>query len=138
MATRRAYYEGGVGDLVKWYRGKIEKIEDGNSHIVAEAAERGAEIAKHHIETRGIQKRGRIDTGRMRDSISSRVIEDSAGRTQAHFGWIDTQEYYFGLQEGGFTHTGGVTVPGMYAIVDAAEEVFTDMREDIRRNVKDA
>lgn len=139
MATKRSYYEGGSGDLVKWFRGKIQKIEDGNAKIVVETARRGEELTKQHIRTRGISKPGRIESGDMLRDIRSRELVDSAGRVQAHFGWIYNQEYYYGLQEGGFKHVNsGRDIPGMYALVDAAEEVFEDMKEEIRRNVKDA
>lgn len=135
----RIKYEGGSGGVVKWFRGKIEAIEKGNAEIIAETAHRGEEITKHHIESRGISKRGRVETGKMRDSITSRVVTDSADRVQAHFGWLETREDYFAYQEGGFRHKGsGQDIPGMYALVDAAEEVFEDMKEDIRKNVRDA
>lgn len=136
--AKRIRYEGGTGDIVRWYRGKIEAIEKGNADLIAEAARRGEEITKHHIESRGISKRGRVDTGRMRDAITSKVSTDTANRVQAHFGWLSEKQDYFGYQEGGFTHTSGKTIEGMYALTDAAEEVFADLAEDIRRNIKNA
>lgn len=134
-----ARIRGNAGDITRWYRGKVEALEAANEEALREVAEEGAELMKYFIETRGTDKsgkRGRVDKGKMRDAVTSEVTTRGPGKHQANFGWLKEREDYFLWQEGGFEHTGGVTVEGMYALTDAAEEVFTNLREDIERNLK--
>lgn len=137
MARRR--YNAGQGDIVRWYRGKVEALENANVETLEQAAEDGAELMKYFIETRGTEKsgkRGRIEDRDMLNAVTSEVTSRGPGKNQANFGWLKTREDYFALQEGGFEHSPGVTVEGMYALTDAAEETFTNLREDIERNLK--
>lgn len=137
MARRR--YNAGQGDIVRWYRGKVEAIESANEEALEQAAKEGAELMKHYISTRGTAKSGkagRIETRDMLNAVTSEVISRGPGKNQANFGWLKTREDYFALQEGGFEHSPGVTVEGMYALTDAAEETFRELRERIERNLK--
>lgn len=111
------------------------------AHAVENAVEAGENVTKHHIETRGTEgtgKRGRVETGRMRDSVGSRMDEQSASGLQGRFGWLDEQPEYARFQEPGFTHTSGITVEGMFALSDAAEEVVQDLRDDIDKIVRNS
>lgn len=127
---------------------KILKAAAINTHragegVVEQAAKAGETKMKQLIETRGTGRTwsrpfyakqslktgtertasspGRVNTGRMRDLVSSRV-ERGAVQTNAVFGWVNQKEKYFEYQENGFTAGGfrpPVNVPGMFALRDA-------------------
>lgn len=128
------------GNLATWLQSKLKEIE-GIIHETAEtAAESGEAITKHHIETRGTAKsgkRGRVETGTMRDKVTSRVSEVSPTSATASFGWLDGAPFYAKYQEPGFNHIGGVKVEGMYALTDAKDEVVADLKDDLRRKLRD-
>lgn len=134
-------YMGPGKSLETWFDGLLKKHSEGVADLVEDAVERGEQITKHNIETRGTLKsgkRGRVVSGAMRDAVDSEVTERSRDRVRGKFGWIKDFEDYFGYQELGFEHRGGVTVDGMYALSDAAEEVFADVEEDIDRIIRDS
>ena len=144
--TTRSKYGGENGtELVKWYRGKIQKLEEGTEEALTNMAIKGAELMRHYIASRGTEKGGRlprnpgrIDTSDMHDDVTHRVIKGASGKVQAHFGWLDRRKYYYGLQEGGFNHPFGGPVEGMYAMTDAANEVFQELRTEMGNVVKRA
>ena len=126
--------------FTSWFNLKVDRMTCKALRAVEEAAEKGENITKHHIETRGTAKsgkRGRIDTGAMLDSVSSEVMSRSPTGIQVRFGYEDTP-YWTKFQEPGFEHVGGVTVEGTHALQDAADEVLTDLLEDIEGIVRDA
>jgi hypothetical protein len=81
--------------------------------MAGELADFGAERMREYIRERGTsfsaaaasaginRGPGRIRTGNMYNSVSSRV-ESGGKRTLASFGWIKNFEEYFGYQESGF------------------------------------
>lgn len=152
MATR-SFYDGGQGDPVSWFRGKVARIEDGTDKALEQAVEDGAAIMKEMIETRGTGKTwsrpgpsgrtgsspGRVDSGEMRDAVTSYFNPGTAkGNAVGQFGWRTGRKDYFGLQEGGFQHTSGVYVEGMYAMVDSAELAWTQFQRDAGEAMKNA
>lgn len=125
--------------LYEWVEDKINRVTDEAKDVIREGAKEGEDLTKLHIETRGTPrsgKRGRVDTGRMRDAVSSRVEKDTETEIEAAFGWLDDRALYFGLQERGFTHTSGVTVEGMFALSDAGEEVARQITRKLGKAVK--
>lgn len=141
MALRPLYKE---GDPVRWFRGKIQELEDHQEKVAREAVEYGAELMREFINTRGTGRTwerpwggrdgsypGRVNSETMLNAVTTRVVKDSAGRTQAHFGWLTVREDYFRYQEGGFKHNikPNHNVKGMYALVDAAEAAFEYLKE---------
>lgn len=132
----------GSGDPKQWIQEKVDKIEAGNQEILADALQEGEGIMKHNIESRGTSlsgKRGRIETGKMLDAVNSVVRERSNTKFLGAFGWVDKQEDYFVYQENGFHHVGsGRMIEGMYALQDAADEIWVNIREDIERNIRGA
>lgn len=44
---------------------------------------------------------GRVDSGKMRDAIRSRILEKNKNRTVGAWGWLDEAEFYFIAQEYG-------------------------------------
>lgn len=132
----RVRYTGPGASAVTWFEGSVRRRITQIQDIVEDAAEAGKNITKHHIETRGTAKsgkRGRVETRAMLDAVNSRTEHRDKRGVKSKFGWIDEFKDYFGYQEDGFDHVNGVTVEGMYALTDAAEEVFTDLERDIER-----
>lgn len=148
----RSYYEGGQGDLVKWFQGKLRNIEDGSAKALEQAVEDGKNTMKEMISQRGTGRvwsrpgptgrdrsaPGRVDTGHMRDSVDSYFNVTSKGNAVGRFGWIKSREDYFGLQEGGFEHPSGITVEGMYAMVDAGELAWSEFQRRVEEEIKNA
>ena len=140
----RSNYGGGDsgGDPVRWFRGKVARLEAGSKDAMEQAMQDGAAAMKHHIATRGTAKSGkagRIDTHKMINAVKAGTVTGfGEGRIRGTFGWIEEREDYFGFQEGGFEHVNGGSVEGMYAIVDAAEMAFSEFQREMRRAVRDA
>lgn len=112
---------------------RIENMTRRARRTVQEAADKGRDLTKQHIETRGTAKsgkRGRIETGAMLNSVSSGTVSADIEEVVTRFGY-ENSPYWTQFQEPGFIHLSGVTVEGTYALQDAAEEVFKDLRRDI-------
>lgn len=127
---------GSFEDFVKKIQLDMETRTREAEDLVLAAAEKGEAVMKHFIETRGTAKsgkRGRIETGDMRDSVGSDVRKATAEEIEVAFGWLGETPEHAKFQETGFRHSGGVQVTGMYALTDAFEEVVTDLEEDIGR-----
>lgn len=134
-------YSGPGTTAQTWFEGLTRNMISGIETVITSAVKEGEEIVKDNIETRGTfksGKRGRIDTGEMRDAVDSRVTSQGNRGVTGSFGWIGNFEDYFGYQEDGFIHLGGVEVQGMYAISDAAEEVFRNIDDSIDQVIRNA
>lgn len=133
---------GDVGNIVNWFRSKVESIEEGNSEAIRQAVEDGEETMKHMISTRGTAKSGkagRIESGRMLKAVSHSFNETAKGNASGRFGWLRDRQDYFAFQEGGFEHArSGVDVEGMYALTDSYELVMRELEERVRRNLRGA
>lgn len=140
------------GDLVRWYKSKMTRIEDGVDEAMDAAGEFGKELGQQYISTRGTGREwtrpgpsgrdastpGRVDSGKMRDAFGFRKTTQGNSR-QLRIGWVSgTREDYFQFQETGFTHFSGIDVPGMYALQDATEAAMAQLMQDLKRKVKDA
>lgn len=144
MARKPYRSSGGFSgeSLEIWLQNKLRNMQSGVESAVKDAVDKGSDTTKHLIESRGTAKsgkRGRVETGKMRDAVGS-TMEASpfSGHIRGRFGWIDEREPYFRYQEQGFTHASGVDVEGMYALVDAAEYVMRDLNDEIRGAIKNA
>lgn len=130
------------GDPVRWYRGKVARVEDGLEEALQNAMEDGAQIMRDNIATRGTVKSGkagRIDTGQMIGDVKARIYPGTVkGNQVGRFGWIDNREDYYGFQEGGFEHVNGGEVEGMYALQDAAELAFREFQRAKSEVIRDA
>lgn len=119
-----------------WFERKVEELNREARNALKDAAQSGEQITKNHIETRGTEKsgkRGRVETGKMRDSVESRVTKDTRREAEAAFGWLDEQQAYFLFQE-----LGTRSISPMYALTDAGEEVWTHLQRDIDRIVRES
>lgn len=127
---------GSSKSLTAWFEESVNEIMGDVNDIVADAIEGGEAMTKFHIATRGTAKsgkKGRIKTQKMYDAVNSQMTKSGARDAEGKFGWIDGYEDYYGYQEGGFEHVGGVTVEGMYALTDAGEEVWQNVVDDVKR-----
>lgn len=118
---------------------RIEDMTRRARRTVQEAADKGRDLTKQHIETRGTAKsgkRGRIETSAMLNSVSSGTVSADINEVVTRFGY-ENSPYWTQFQEPGFVHTSGVTVEGTYALQDAADEVFKDLKRDIGDVVRD-
>lgn len=146
LKITRSHYGGAGGgdasDPVKWFRGKVVRVEQGAEEVLEQSMGDGAATMKEMIRSRPARTsgpNGRYRTGDMYNDVKSRVYPATEkGTITGRFGWIDRRREYYGLQEGGFQHTSGVEVEGMYAMVDAAELAFREFQRGMDQVVKDA
>lgn len=142
----RGFREYQNGDLIRWYRSKMKKVEDGVDEAMDEAAEAGKEVGKYLIENKpwtsnsrinGGPRRGRVDSRKMLDAFGARKTTQGGSR-QLRVGWVSgTREDYFQFQEGGFVAR-GVEVEGLHALQDATEEAFAVLADRLKERIKNA
>lgn len=138
VVRRSSYPE---GDMVKWFRGKVARVEEDAEQVLQDAMDDGAYLMADLISNRGTAKSGktgRIDTKQMHNDVDSAVKSYGVGKIRGTMGWIKRKEFYYSLQEGGFEHSPGVTVEGMYALADASDWAMKQFKEDIQKVVRDA
>ncbi len=159
-SERFKYGAGDGNELVRWFRGKVEGNDEVAQKAMAMAAERGEELVKYNISTRGTNEPpwdtswdrmahatpgryesapGRVASGKMISAVGSWVSSGVDGKTRIGFGWTNPseRETYFEAQEGGFTHNfTGKKIRGMYAVADAADEVLGQLKRDIKAGMK--
>lgn len=126
--------------LQSWLRKKIKGVDDILEDTAFYAATTGKQETKKNIETRGTVKSGkagRIETGAMRDAVTSDVRRIGNEHHRAEFGWITHMPEYARYQERGFVHSGGEKVEGMYALSDAAEVTMVRARQEIQRRIRE-
>lgn len=106
-------------DLTEWLEARVSEITAEAKEVISEAGELIASQTRHYVETRGTAqsgKRGRIDTGAMRDSASSEVVKETEEEYEVRAGFLDAPHYTV-FQERGTKH-----IEAMYAVSDAFEE----------------
>lgn len=151
-----------TSELLKRGNQAKKVIQEEARRMAEEAAQFGEERMKEYIRERGTRFSdaaqqagvnrgpGRIRTGNMYNSVSSRV-ESGSSRTLAAFGWLRNFEEYFQYQETGFRNRfiamytpggrllvqgskpiirrnpfgGYKNTPGMFALRDARADVET-------------
>lgn len=118
-----------------WFDSVVDEINDKARKAVRDAVEKGEAITKHNIENSGTLKsgkRGRVETGEMRDAVSGEITKDTADEIEGRFGWKNGPAHAR-YQERGWIHSGsGVPVEGMFALADASVEVLQDLEEDLK------
>lgn len=119
-----------------WFEAKVNELNRKSFRALREAMEAGENITKHNIENRGTAKsgkRGRIDTGTMRDSVESDAKLVSPDEAIGRFGWLNKKPDYVKYQEPGTQY-----IEPMWALQDAGEEVMQDYLRDMNDIVKDS
>lgn len=119
-----------------WFEAKVRQLTSESFNALEDAMEAGENITKHNIETRGTiksGKRGRVETGEMRDSVQSDTVKQGPDVMIGRFGWLEKKPFYAEFQEDGTKY-----IEPMYALSDAAEEVKIDYLEKMEGIVRDA
>lgn len=141
LATTKGSGFKGFGDALKtWIEEKVTGVDEAVMEVAQDTAEKGKNITQYNVEITGTAKsgkRGRIESGVMRDAISGQAERTGRNKARAEFGWISKAPAYVPFQEQGFNHRGGNYVEGMFALADAADEVLADLKEDLDRRLKD-
>lgn len=132
------------GDLVRWYRSKMMKVQDGIDEAMDEAAEVGKATGRDIIRNRpwisqskenGGVRRGRVESEKMLNAFGARKTTQGNSR-QLRVGWVSgTREDYFQFQETGFL-ANGVPVEGLYALQDATDEAFRVLADEVRERIR--
>lgn len=138
--TSGSGFEGFGAALRGWLDNKINGVDNAVSEVAQKTAEEGAQVVKEYIDSRGTAKsgkRGRVETGNMRDSVTGRSQKVSKGVHRAEFGWIQETPEYAKFQEQGFNHIGGGVVGGMYALPDAAEVEVQLAKKRLEEKIRD-
>lgn len=118
---------------------------------VAEAADKGKDVMREAVETRGTGKTwsrpwfgregsypGRVDTGDMLDGIDGKVTDRNSNSVTGVLGWDDGAPMYVALQNNGFRHIlTGEDVEGMMALRDGAEVARNSLISDIEEIARD-
>lgn len=137
------------GDLVRWYRSKMVKVDESTEDALDVAGQAGEKALKDNIQTRGTGRTwsyprdgragsfpGRVNTGTMLNAAKYRIQKRGASK-QLRVGWVSgVRKDYFKFQEGGFEHPSGVTVEGMHAVQDATEEAFNVLAEELKERLR--
>lgn len=134
-------YRGVGSGADDWFDDVTKRQSKKIGGIVESAVKEGAEVTKFYISNSGTPKsgkRGRIETGLMRDSVRSSVPVKTRRTVVGIFGWIKTFKDYFGYQEEGFNHFSGVRVEGMYALTRAGDDMLKKVKKKIEEALKNA
>lgn len=119
-----------------WFTAKIQSMTRKNFTSLRNAMKDGEETTQTFIATRGTPgtgKQGRIDTGKMLDSVGSDAKLMNEENAEGRFGWLDKKPFYAEYQEAGTQY-----IAPMYALSDAAEIVRDELIRDLNKNMKDA
>lgn len=119
-----------------WFEEKVQSLNRKTFRALQENMKDGEEITQTFIATRGTEgtgKQGRVDTGKMLDSVSNKTELKGPDEAEGRFGWLDKKPFYAEFQEAGTKY-----IAPMYALSDAADIVIKQLRKDIADAVKDA
>lgn len=122
----------------------IEQITQEIKNAINVEVQQGEQLMKETIETSGLgvewqrshngrtmSSPGRVDTGRMRDSVEH-DFQDNGDSAIGRFGWLNKWEEYFGYQEGGFFHNqANRQIRAMHAVSDAEDIVMENLERKI-------
>lgn len=119
-----------------WFDRKVENLNRRTFRALDESMKEGAETTQTFIATRGTSgtgKQGRVDTGKMLDSVSSDAKLLNKDEAEGRFGWIGEEPFYARYQELGTQY-----IEPMNALSDAAEITVQELRAKLGDAIKDA
>lgn len=128
------------------------KVLDRIEGEVEESTEKGRQVMREAIETRGTGKTwktpwfgrsgsfpGRVDQGDMLKDVKGEVTQRTKRAVTGMVGWDENSPLYYRLQDNGFRHVlTGEDVEGMMALRDASEvakRALISGVEDIARSI---
>ena len=118
--------------LNSWFDRKVENLNRRTFRALDESMKEGEEITQTFIATRGTSgtgKQGRVDTGKMLDSVNSDAKLLNSEEAEGRFGWLNEQPFYAEFQEAGTQY-----IEPMYALSDAAEII----QQELEKRLNDA
>lgn len=118
--------------MLAWFEAKVRDLNRGMKEAAVESGDEIRDLTRMHIETRGIKKPGRIDTGAMLESVDSEVTKETATEIEVRAGYFDTPEYT------PFQELGTSLIAPTYALTDAAEIVLPKLKKRIEEAGRDA
>lgn len=113
-----------------WFEKRVTEITQGARDVLQEGALDIALETVENVETRGTEKsgkRGRIETGAMRDAVSADITEDTETLFEVRAGFRDAPFYTF------FQERGTRSIPAMYAVSDAYENNLPEIEDKLGR-----
>lgn len=119
-----------------WFDRKVENLNRRTFRALDESMKEGEEITQTFIATRGTSgtgKQGRVDTGKMLDSVGSEAKLLNKDEAEGRFGWLNEQPFYAEYQERGTEF-----IPPMLALSDAAEITIQELDRKIGDAIKGA
>lgn len=119
-----------------WFEAKVNEMNRKNFASLRNAMKEGEEITQTFIATRGTEgtgKQGRVDTGKMLESVDSETNLKGSDEAEGRFGWLGKKPFYAEFQEPGTKY-----IAPMYALTDAADIVVDELIRDLGKNVRDA
>lgn len=119
-----------------WFDGKVENLNRRTFRALDESMKEGEELTQTFIATRGTSgtgKQGRVDTGKMLDSVGSEAKLLNKDEAEGRFGWIGEEPFYAEYQELGTQY-----IEPMNALSDAAEVTIQELRAKLGDAIKDA
>lgn len=119
-----------------WYELKVENLDRRTFRALDESMKDGEELTQTFIATRGTEKsgkQGRVDTGKMLESVTSETKLVSNDEAEGRFGWLGEQPFYAEYQEAGTS-----TIAPMYALSDAAEVTIQELRAKLGDAIRGA
>lgn len=115
-----------------WFDRKVDNLNRRTFRALDDSMKEGEEITQTFIATRGTSgtgKQGRVDTGKMLDSVGSDAKLLNKDEAEGRFGWLNEQPFYAEFQEAGTQY-----IEPMYALSDAAEIV----KQELEARIDDA
>jgi hypothetical protein len=119
-----------------WFDRKVENLNRRTFRALDESMKEGEEITQTFIATRGTAgtgKQGRVDTGKMLDSVGSEAKLLNSDEAEGRFGWLNEQPFYAEFQEAGTQY-----IEPMYALSDAAEITIQELERKLGDAIKGA
>lgn len=122
--------------LNSWFDRKVENLNRRTFRALDDSMKEGEELTQTFIATRGTSgtgKQGRVDTGKMLDSVGSDAKILNSDEAEGRFGWLKEQPFYAEFQEAGTRF-----IEPMYALSDAAEITVQELDRKLGDAIKGA
>ena len=123
-----------------WLRRKQGRLREVAKETVREVADDSAFTMQSIIATRPSAqsgKTGRVETGKMMDSVQSRKVHETKDALDVRFGYLRGRQLYYALQDQGFTHVpDGAWIQGTYALDDSYEWAGSELRKRLGDNLR--
>jgi len=118
-----------------WFEAKVENLNRRTFRALDESMKEGEELTQTFIATRGTSgtgKQGRVDTGKMLESVGSDAKLLNKDDAEGSFGFKDGPFYTV------FQELGTRSIEPMYALSDAAEIVRQELEDKLGEAIKGA